>query len=148
MIPEGVRFLAPHVAVIGRCTPDPEVPTIEDGIQKIINSLGLRGRDWAEIRGPRNNLLVHDKFYKDQAAIARMEVINGWHHDTASDFSAMVLWASSEPTQFLLPNGEIVQAEPFDVVLADNDAVQHRVPPVIGRDRWFYRKMAQIPEWL
>lgn len=152
-VPDGIKIFAPHVCIIGRhysvglTEMSPEF--IRHGIKRIIHSTRLVEKESVEIRGPERNLAVSHKFYNDQAAIVRMNVHDGWHRDVKyGSFGGMVLWASSEPTEFLLPNGEIIQPEPFDVVLADNDFVEHRIPSIIGPNRWFCRWMTEVPKWL
>ena len=59
----------------------------------------------------------------------------------------MVLWASSEPTEFLI-DGKIARVSPGDVALAHNLFMEHRIPPIIGANRWFCRIPVLAPAWL
>jgi hypothetical protein len=147
-IPKDVRLLASGVYVIGRSEIVGSTDGIHDAIALVMGRVGLENSSrWPEIRSPLRNLQVRDTMHEDKAAIERMHIHDGWHRDVVYGKEAMVLWASSEPTEFLLPNGQIVQPAPYDVVLADNNAVEHRIPPVVGPNRWFARWMTETPEW-
>lgn len=149
--PEGVQFLAPGVCIIGNYHPEGDITEvgIEEGIRRAASASSITLRWGGTVRPPRENFHVHKIMYEDEAAIKRMNLHDGWHHDVVyKDFAAMALWANQEPTEFLLPNGEIIQPQPYDIILADNGALKHRVPPVITDGRWFCRWMAELPEWL
>lgn len=51
-----------------------------------------------------------------------------WHRDNGGRTSAVILWTNEYPTEVLLPDGSEVSGWPYDVVLIDNMAVQHRTP--------------------
>jgi hypothetical protein len=153
---QGIRFLAPHLCVIGRLelknfpNADPE-ELIAKEMLRIIQAAGIESQGFFTIRKPPQNLSVRDRFYKKEFADRQksMGSHDGWHKDVLyGTRDAMILWSNNTPTEFLLPNGKIVQPAPSEVVLALNSAMEHRVPLVIGQDRWFCRAMAEVPEWL
>ena len=155
--PQGVQFLAPHLCVIGRFVPasfDPLAREYSREIMgemfKILEALGIPlhpGCTGCTVRSPSVNGETHRMFY----ATNNKEWHDGWHRDyTGMGVSdvGVVMWASSDPTEFMFPDGRIVQPAPFDVVLALNSAMEHRVPPVIRSDRWFCRWLVEAPDWL
>jgi hypothetical protein len=168
---KGMKFLAPHLYVLGRYEwkpgrvepldlqtprwgmrlvdewsgPKGPVMTLRDDTTAIINSLGLAVGS-PNIRWPKDNVDTHKIFY--DRGDDHPDRHDGWHYDRCAEGDAVITWASREPTEFLLPGGKIIQPEPFEIVIALNSAMEHRVPPKIGDDRWFCRWFVKAPEWL
>lgn len=75
-----------------------------------------------------------------------------WHSDGdttpgANMKCALVLWSTDNPTEFQC-NGEVWQPKPFEVVIANNLACQHRRPADCGWNRWTFRQRVALPDWL
>ena len=52
----------------------------------------------------------------------------------------MIVWSNKEPTDICIAAGYArYMFNPFDVILLDNHAVYHRVPPCVSAFRWFVR---------
>ena len=70
-----------------------------------------------------------------------------WHRDgdiTGANMNCgIVLWSNICPTQIKQANGEIVQPQPFEVVLFNNLDVVHRRPPNAPQKRWLFRQRVQ-----
>lgn len=76
-------------------------------------------------RDPFDNLII---------ALAPNETnVREWHRDggryDGTGSSSVILWSNQQSTEILLPNKEIYQPRDFDVVLLNNRAVGHRMPP-------------------
>ena len=96
-----------------------------------------------EVRNPEENLKVFQEFVQE-AAIG--ESPDRWHLDGPSEspryFS--IIWSNEFPTEMR----DFYTKQPFycqagDIVLMDNDLVEHRIPGFIGNNRWFIRTMLE-----
>jgi hypothetical protein len=94
---------------------------------------------------------LHAEVHKVTSAI---ETAEGWHYDGdttpgSKPDCALVLWASSVPTEFRR-NGdeEIYQPAPFNLVIVRNLSCVHRRPANCPHDRWLFRQRVMVPKWL
>ena len=149
------QVIAPGVTVIGRYTPDKlDASTIgEDLLRYTVEqqlaqaSFGAWNlAEWsnfglaAEVRSPSANQIAKTG-----------KVASVWHKDNSTlgdPTLGMVLWSNREQTELLLPDGTILNPEPFDILLIHNDSVKHRTPPEMSEDRWFFRRMVKVPDWM
>lgn len=73
-------------------------------------------------------------------------VVESWHQDTCGVGSYVFVWSNIYPTQIRLPDGEVFEGEPCEVIGFSNDAMKHRCPirtpdKMFGM-RWFARRLA------
>lgn len=61
---------------------------------------------------------------------SNQSMLNYFHHDGRGK-EAIIFWASSYPTEVRLPDGSIVNGNPYDVVLVDNFVTRHRTPQAL-----------------
>ena len=146
-----MKKLAPGVFVIGRYEPDQLDPAkIGTELVSLTNNLNLEtfaygayNTDWtdhntaSEVRAPRTNEYM-----------AKSENVTPWHKDNSGKECALVLWSNREQTEIKTPNGDILKPDPFDVLCIANAAVEHRTPPQISEDRWFFRRTVKVPDWM
>ena len=80
-------------------------------------------------------------------------IVSSWHHDCSGNSTYMIVWSSGEPTEIQDPMcNRIVGIYPFDVVMLDNTAFEHRAPQKT-EGRWFCRshvkeRTAELDLWL
>lgn len=68
---------------------------------------------------------------------------DGWHHEDSNCVGRyFAVWSDRVPTEVMLDDGRIFEAEDGDLILIDNLHAQHRPPNVA---RWFAR-MWQVKE--
>lgn len=153
VVMDQVRQLAPGVMIIGRYVPtvyDPGVVGPE--LLRVSQNAGLVSLNgiqaywpmavWgdaktaSELRSPENHAFVTGSRASE------------WHQDTYGQQFAMMLWSNREQTEIMLLDGTILHPEPYDILLVSNTAVQHRTPPVISEDRWFFRRVVEEPDWM
>lgn len=146
------QVIAPGVAIIGYYKPDIfHASAIAQNLvgMTVINGLEQSGSgawdnaEWssdllaAEVRSPANHAFV---------------VANGrsteWHNDGGLPDMAMVVWSNREQTEVRLKDGTILRADPGDVMLINNSIVEHRTPPKLSEDRWFFRRYVKVPDWM
>jgi hypothetical protein len=71
-----------------------------------------------------------------------------WHKDNFSADVGMVVWSNREQTEIRLPDGGVIKPEPGDILLIRNLSVEHRTPPEVSPDRWFFRRHVKVPDWM
>lgn len=108
----------------------------EEDVRTIARLLEKGLSEWRRFSGVSAEF--RDTIKDDHLSYRR--TIHEWHKDGVipQEWPYMIVWATENPTQVLLPNMEVYQPEPFQAMLLDNRLVQHRRPPgVPGRN--FYR---------
>lgn len=66
--------------------------------------------------------------------------IYDWHHDEGNPRHKFIVWSNTMPTQVRFPDGSLLPVRDGDVILIDNDEVEHRGPrPQPDVKRWFVR---------
>lgn len=160
-----MKFLGPHVAVIGQF----EIPMAQDiynlDLQKIpaISGAEIHTQIYNQaakagitvnpgrggLRGPNANRQVFRTFYVEMPNNPLWED-DGWHHDEqVYGGDGILLWSNVDPTEIRLPDGQIVRPEPNEIVAFSNSKLTHRMPKVLsGKERWFVRNSFEMPEWL
>ena len=136
-----IKTLAPGVAIIGRFMPDPTLElthaSIHDGIEEQVPFLN---KIHADVRDPKLNNELKSQL-----------VASNWHRDVSYSWHselAMVVWSNREQTEIQLPDGTVIEPEPYDIVAIHNDKVMHKTPSRMSEDRWFFRAHLRAPEWL
>lgn len=115
-------------------------------ILKITQSMGFIPLDEDDIK--RNTGAAWSS-YKNHAEV-RMTAVPGsegtqWHQDGDTtvpgrmDFG-LIVWASSDPTEFQTRDGKIWQPEPYEIVYVNNLDCTHRRPPDVSGRRWHFRQ--------
>lgn len=63
-----------------------------------------------------------------------------WHHDDAGYRSGFrfIVWSNTRPTEVRFADGTLLETKDGDVILIDNDEVEHRAP-ADQAGRWFVR---------
>jgi len=61
----------------------------------------------------------------------RDDYLGGVKYDGREAFNEMIVWANETPTEIRLPDGDIFQGDPFEVICLENDKVWHRMPKQI-----------------
>lgn len=61
-----------------------------------------------------------------------------WHRDAAGSRMMIAIWANVRPTEIRFADGSLLQTRDGDVILFDNDEVEHRAPDD-QTGRWFVR---------
>ena len=79
-------------------------------------------------------------------------IAEGWHQDGdqtsgANMNHASVVWASNNPTQFMVKD-KVYQPKPFEVVLFKNLSCYHRRPPGTPEERFFFHQVVEIPKYM
>lgn len=128
-----------------------DVYPIADGLARFINARVTNVDSWqgchrAEVRSPEYSTEPFDD-------------VDEWHQDgmpflaDRQEEGYLIMWASQCPTEIKVKkpkpkSRQIYQAEPFEVIVFDNEFFKHRCPSVKGRtpdeatDRWFARMHA------
>jgi hypothetical protein len=147
-----MRQLAPGVLVIGRYEPSNfDAQEMGRYLTDVSVKRGLEtsgyGYWWksawgddklsAELRSPNNH-----------PEIVSYGTSTKWHRDNNSSDVGMVLWSNREQTEIKLPDETVIRPEPGDILLIRNLSVEHRTPPEVSSDRWFFRRHVKVPEWM
>ena len=101
---------------------------------------------------PEHGPIVLSKSWYDKLLHAEVRSVTkdstaeDWHYDGDTTDGAnpkcyMVLWASNHPTLIRVnSSGEVFQLKPYEIVLIDNMAVQHRRPSGCPKYRSLFRQ--------
>lgn len=81
-----------------------------------------------DVRSPEE----HEQAYAEITA----QHPEGWHHETDCVGRYFAVWSEHTPTEIMLDDGRVFEAEAGDVILIDNNHARHRPPNVA---RWFAR---------
>ena len=117
-----------------------------------LKSLGINAV--GEVRPPSINQRLRME-QSEKTNDPMLGTIHKWHHDnimgngdidpnSRDGRSKLILWASRNPTEVLMPNGSVFQAEPCQVICFTNSEYKHRTPVLTEEDersRWFTRSI-------
>lgn len=145
-----MKQLAPGVFIVGRYEPQQldgsligrELVTLTSDL-KTQGYGSWTGGDWqdhqaaAEVRPPDVTQMILD----------RPEYISDWHRDNSGKPGGVVVWSNREQTEIKLKDGTVLCPDSCDVLLISNAEVEHRTPQKISKDRWFFRRHVELPDW-
>ena len=128
--------------MIGRCN-----AVTEDGIKraigKVVSNLGLNNpgykpeiefREWDQVSDIHRSNSIVRQWHRDGHPIRNL---------------ALVMWSNKTPTEFRYGRYKVRwQPLPGLIVLVRNNALMHRTPEYIQKERVFVRVAVTAPDWL
>lgn len=100
---------------------------ISDGLRYLLTQAGYTCGQ-IDLRSPAE----HAQAYADIIA----QYPDGWHHETECVGRYFAVWSDKAPTEIMLDDGRMFEAQPGDLIVIDNLHARHRPPNVA---RWFAR---------
>jgi hypothetical protein len=118
-----------QVGVIANCLLPPDPATLPEILQALLAQAGYQCSRF-EIRDPEQH----------EAALAEIEGVypGGWHRESDCIGPRFAVWSDHTPTEVRFLNGKLLTARDGDLILLDNELVEHRMPQT-ERGRWFAR---------
>lgn len=99
--------------------------SLDERFRERMAAAGLECLGLIEVRDPGRNQYI--------------ETPKRWHRDDSSSELLIAMWSNVRPTEVKFADGRLLEgAEDGDVILVDNNEVEHRAPED-QTDRWFIR---------